>query len=159
MSTEKYEIFFPEGERYWFCRHLGVGSCATTSVVRSIADSKDYVRKKTKPTSGDGLYYSSEVKYRREHCLIPQLVTQKAFFDLPTNSLDRDEFKSSSMIFSFCNGGTLSGSFKVVYQESEIILQNLVWYLLRQGLQVLDFLRDGYPSVVHNDVHPENIFL
>lgn len=130
-----------------------------TSLVRSIADSNDYVRKKTKPTSPNSLYYSSEVEYSREHYLIPRLVRHEDFFVLQRSHNDYDEFKSSSMTFSFCNGETLLHFFKAVYQESKLIPQKLAWHLLNQGLQVLDFLHDGYPSATHNDVHPENIFL
>jgi hypothetical protein len=163
MSTEKYGIFFPEGDGYLFCRFLGDGSRAVTSIVRSVADNEDYVRKKTKPTSANSLcsygVYSAEVSFYREHHLIPRLKEHQDFFVLPEDHKDHDMFKSSSMIFSFCNGGTLSNFSQVLFRSSKPIPEELLWHLLNQGLQVLDFLHDGYPSVIHGDIHLENIFL
>lgn len=163
MSSEKYAIFFPEGDGYLFCRHLGDGSRAVTSIVRSIADNKDYVRKKTKPTSANSAcshgVYSAEVSFYREHHLIPRLIRHQDFFVLPEDHEGHVVFKSSSMIFSFCNGGTLFNFCQVLFRSSQPIQEELLWHLLNQGLQVLDFLHDGYPSVTHGDIHPENIFL
>lgn len=163
MSTEKYAVFFPEGDGYLFCSNLGSGAFGVASVVRSIADNEDYVRKKTKPTSAASAassgVYSPEVSFYREHPLIPRLVRHQDFSVLPEDHKDHGEFKSSSMIFSLCNAGTLRRFADLMRQKWQPIPELLIWHFLDQGLRVLDFLNQGYPYLVHADVHFANLFL
>lgn len=163
MSTEKYAIFFPEGDGYLHCSDLGKGSRAVTSVVRSITDNKEYVRKKTKPTAASSAtsfgVYSREVVYYREHRLVPRMVRHEDYNVLPQGHPLHEWFKSTSIISTFCNAGTLGRLSNVFFDQQKVIPEELLWHFMDQALEVLDFLHQGFPSVYHADVHLENLFL
>ncbi|KAK5044652.1 hypothetical protein LTR84_010544 [Exophiala bonariae] len=123
----------------------------------------EYVRKKTKPTAatsqGSFGMYSREVSLYRAHRLVPRMVGNEEFCVLPQEHPMHNAFKSSSIISTFCNGGTLHRLSKVFCDGHKLIPEALLWHLLDQMLEVLGFLHRGYPSIYHADIHFENIFL
>ncbi|ETI28683.1 hypothetical protein G647_01134 [Cladophialophora carrionii CBS 160.54] len=164
MSAHKYAIFFPEGDGYLFCRPLGNGMEGVTSIVRSITNNKDYVRKKTKPTSAKASHRNGircpEVELYEEFPKIPTLVRSQDFNVLPKGHAAFNDFKSTSIIFEYCNGGSLDRFFAVLERERILPPQALVLQLIDHLMEAVDFVhRYCEPPVIHQDVHEGNIFL
>ncbi|EXJ64737.1 hypothetical protein A1O7_01075 [Cladophialophora yegresii CBS 114405] len=164
MSAQKYAVFFPEGDGYLFCRPLGNGMEGVTSIVRSITNNKNYVRKKTKPTSAKASHRDGircpEVELYEEFPKIPALVCSQDFNVLPKDHASYSDFKSTAMIFDYCNGGSLDRFFAVLERERILPPQALVLQLLDHLMEAVDFVhRYCEPPVIHQDVHEGNIFL
>ncbi|KIX94744.1 uncharacterized protein Z520_09434 [Fonsecaea multimorphosa CBS 102226] len=161
--VDKYAIFFPEADGYLFCGHLGMGSEGNTSIVRSIVDNQDYVRKKTKPTSASssqkGGVYNAEVSFYRPHPRIPALVHSQDFRVLPPDHPRVNHFKSTSMLFQYCNGGTLERFMNILGRERILAPEVLFWHLLDNVFEVIEHLHKGSSPVSHGDLHEGNIYL
>jgi hypothetical protein len=163
-ATHKYAIFFPEGDGYLFCRPLGNGVEGVASIVRSITNNKDYVRKKTKPTSAKSTHREGircpEVELHEDFPKIPALVHWQDFNVLPEDHGRFNDFKSTSMIFEHCNGGSLDRFFAVLERERILPPPALVLQLIDHLMEAIDFVhRFCEPPVIHQDVHEGNIFL
>ncbi|KIW86785.1 uncharacterized protein Z519_12571 [Cladophialophora bantiana CBS 173.52] len=104
------------------------GAEEVTSIVRSIVNNQDYVRKKTKATSATSSHkagiYCAEVSLYRPHPRIPAFVHSQDFQVLPQGHPRAEEFKATSTLFSYsvehlhCNTSISHGDLK----ESNIYL-------------------------------------
>ncbi|OQV05685.1 Protein kinase domain-containing protein [Cladophialophora immunda] len=163
MAAERYAIFFPEADGYLFCGPLGKGAEGFTSVVRSIVDNQNYVRKKTKATSASSSHkegiYCAEVSLYRPHPRIPALVHSQDFQVLPPGHPRAHDFKSTSMLFSYCNGGTLERFLAILERERILAPEVLVWHLLDNLFEAIEHLHRGTTSISHGDLHEGNIYL
>ncbi|EXJ66422.1 serine/threonine protein kinase [Cladophialophora psammophila CBS 110553] len=162
MAPEKYAVFFPEQDGYLFCGSLGAGAEGVTSIVRSIVNNQDYVRKKTKATSATSSHkaglYCAEVSLYRPHPRIPTLVHSQDFQVLPQGHPRAEEFRATSMLFSYCNGGTLERFIRVLERERILAPEVLVWHLLDNLLEAIEHLHCN-ASISHGDLKESNIYL
>ena len=163
MSSNKFAIIFPEHNGYLFCQALGKGIQASTMIVRSIDNKKDYVRKKTRPTNpnnrANGGVDKPDVSLHKKHQRIPDLRSWEQFAVLPEGHKDHQDFRSLSLVSQYCNGGTVGRFVRVLKTAKVMPCEVLLWQMMDQLLEVVEALHHEPTPLVHKDLHAHNIFL
>lgn len=156
-SATKFAILFPEGPGYLFVEFLGSGVDGVAVKVRSLADGKVYVRKKTVPRIANDVnpHRNPEVSLYRSHPNIPRLVYAQTLSNV-TGPREDDTPLSDSMIFDFCNGPTLFAAMKLPEFQPCTLFK---WKTFDQLLGVLEHLHRNHAAVGHQDLHLENLYL
>ncbi|KAK4940150.1 hypothetical protein LTR10_019685 [Elasticomyces elasticus] len=151
-----YGIYFPEGPGFLYSAFLGQGVDGVAVKVRSLADGKVYVRKKTlaRATNKETGVQNPEVGLYRAHPNIPQLLNSESY---PCGeSKDGIPKFSDAMIFNFCNGPTLACAMKLPGFKACTLFK---WKVFDQLLDVFEHLHRSPSAVGHGDAHQNNIFL
>ena len=157
MTKQKFGIFFPENTGYLYSRKLQPGVEGAVSLVCSVADGKQYVRKKTIPRLRPNTKIpTEEVRFHRSHQFIPELTWFKDYRVLKHGHKQRNKLKSAVMISKFCNGGDLD-RFHNLFLNIGGLAEVVVWRMLDQRLRTLLFLHSS--GVSNLDNHMGNVFL
>lgn len=194
-----YGFYFPEGGGYLWIKALGAGTEGNADLVWSCANNqtnfdKVYVRKKTRthrflsewsvndhPT---GEYVRAEIEFYRNHRLIPRLIDWTSYRAAPYNNIDNTRRAyTTSMVFEYCNSGTLGRIINTyssemndriqreyrqlnAYDDQDLpglqdarIPEAFIWKVFGQLLGIVDYLHHMMPGVYHNDLLDMNIFL
>ncbi|KAL2434939.1 hypothetical protein ABEF95_011494 [Exophiala dermatitidis] len=155
----KYGLFVPEGSGYLHVQVLGAGVQGTASLVRSVAEQDLCVRKKTVSVQSKSPSDTfAEVKLYRPHPRIPRLIHTQAY---AASEHQTSDFQSYSMIFQYCNGGTLSRLLDILIADVRFRpTPALVWKLFDELLSIVFFLhQECSPAIAHSDAHSSNVFL
>ncbi|EXJ90983.1 serine/threonine protein kinase [Capronia coronata CBS 617.96] len=161
-SNIKFGILYPEGRGYLHVRSLGKGMQGMATLVQSVASGSRYVRKKTvadvSTLPGDAC---PEVSLYRAHPLIPQLIRSQEYPATRPPNGRTVTLKSHSMIFAYCNGGTLTRFLNIRAEDSIYTPSTmLVWKMFDDLLTSVYFLHQQCtPAITHNDAHSHNVFL
>lgn len=158
----KYGIFFPEHTGYLYVRKLTPGNEGDVTLVHSIADGMQCVRKKTHPQDREGPESKiAEVEFYRPHPSIPSLIWSQDHKVLNIDHEDYDTLKSTVMISKYCNGGTLNtfAWYFLCNRNGPRVPEVLLWRMLDQRLQTLLYLHNSQPGITHLDNHLNNVFL
>lgn len=159
----KYAIYYPEGG-YLHVRTLGSGVQGCASLVQSVANGALYVRKKTIPEALQPNSQSNtcaEVSLYRPHPRIPKLIRSQEYPVMKSSDPRQAALKTHSMIFEYCNGGTLTRFLHIRADDDAFSASTmLVWKLFDDLLSAVYFLHQQCtPAIAHNDAHTSNVFL
>ena len=157
----KFAFLFEGREGYLFVNNIGHPTNGEVQLVRSVADGRLYVRKKTYPTPMDAnstVTTCNEVKLYRPHPNIPKLIdwADEVYRE---SDFDRRQ-RSTTSFWEYCNGGDLATLLAKACETETALPEAFFWKLLLELLTILDFLHFGcQPAICQGDFHAGNIFL
>jgi serine/threonine protein kinase len=150
-------IYFPEGAGYLLVKVLqtrtdGANIESNVSLVKSLDDSKLYVRKTVELNQDSLSGIPNEVQFHPDFHLIPRVKDITKHVDSPCGEY------YWTICTEFCNGGDLRSFLNSYEGKTDAkIPEILVWKFMADMIKTLSFLRDN--EIEHKDIYPQNIFL